>query len=150
MNRCPTHLLDHIIEGTPEACDLCRPQAARLNASLELFRNAMDRWSAREFRPSPDPATFPTPHRALHWARWAVAFAVLVMAAIIPIYRHEQAQRRLADSRADAELLQQVETDLSQDVSPSMEPLLKMAAWDAPSNPAAVTQSEPDKAGRKH
>lgn len=112
-------------------CPECGAELARMEAALSLFRGSVREWSdqssaqAQEFVPV-----------RRRWGfqpmRWAVACVVLLMLAAIPVYRNANEKQRQADlAKADAALLEQVDAGISRAVPATMEPLAKLAAWDA-------------------
>jgi hypothetical protein len=132
-------------------CRQCAAELARFQATLSLFRDSVRRWSDQHdgseagsvFEVGPAPSRFRT------WpARWAVAAAVLLVVAAVPIYRSTRhSQSGVTMAQADALLLEQVDAEVSRAVPRPMEPLLKLVSWDAASgNGAGDGQSN---AGRK-
>ena len=58
---------------------------------------------------------------------WAVAAAVLLIAAVIPVYENVQRQREAEQEKADVVLLEQVNAGLARSVPRAMTPLMGRA-----------------------
>jgi hypothetical protein len=85
--------------------------------SSALSVNARENIGWREKAPA-------TPRRKL----W-VAVAALGLLAVVPVYRERQARERAAREQQDAQLLQQVDAEISRAVPGAMDPLVKMVSW---------------------
>jgi len=59
--------------------------------------------------------------------RWAATAVVVMMLAAIPTYENVQKRQRLAEEKADALLLEQINAGLSRSVPRAMAPLLDWA-----------------------
>ncbi len=111
-------------------CPECGAELARMEAALELFRGSVREWSEDS---SAQAQTFVPVRRGWRFQpmRWALACVVLLMLAAIPVYRNTAAkQRQAAQAKADAALLEQVDAEISRAVPATMEPLVKLVAWD--------------------
>jgi hypothetical protein len=101
-------------------CAICRREVDRLESALGEFRGAVRGWDV------PAPA-LAKPRLAPRVVRWALAVASLAALALAPVYRHRQVEAEAA--RADAILLEQVDTEVSQAVPRPMEPLVQLVSW---------------------
>jgi hypothetical protein len=120
---------EHHVRECPE----CSAELARLEGSLSLFRGSVRQWSDRQSS-VPDPAAWkPAPTRTGFIGPprlWALVTAMVLMLAVIPIYRDAQhKQREAALAQADAILMEQVDDQLSRAVPTPMEPLVKLVPW---------------------
>jgi hypothetical protein len=109
------------------ACDACRTELAQLQGALVQFRSAVREWSAASAPPEWRPAA-----RAgwFSWPRLAVAAAALAVLISAPVYWTERRRERAAEAaRADAQLLEQVDSEISRAVPEPMEPLVNLVTW---------------------
>lgn len=113
-------------------CAECGAEVARVEGALALFRGAVielgeQSESKRSFAS--------TARRASHRfqpMRWALACAALLLLAVIPVFYNAKERQRKADlAKADAALMEQVDAEISRAVPATMEPLVKLVAWDA-------------------
>lgn len=124
-------------ERTPELeqhvaeCADCRDELEQMEDALSQFRTAM-RDPANSL-PAPrwrEPAA----HAARSWWPRLVLASVLLVAAALPVFwkvrSHEQAQREQA-ARADSQLLESVDSEISQAVPEPMEPLVSLVTWNS-------------------
>jgi predicted anti-sigma-YlaC factor YlaD len=115
-------------------CPECSSEVARLQGTLALFRGAVTEWSEQQDASKVQAAW--KVQRASHGfrpMRWALACVALLLLALIPVYHNAAERQRKADiARADAALLEQVDVEISRAVPSTMEPLLKLVAWDSP------------------
>ena len=114
-------------------CSRCGAELARLEASLALFRGSVRHWSGRQSRAEPPAIGSISPVRRgsrIQPVRWALVAAALLVLAAIPIYRNAQDRRQAEIARADAQLLEQVDAEVSRAVPRPMEPLVKLVSWD--------------------
>ncbi len=94
---------------------------------LGAFRGSVRHWSARQPGADPPAPWRPArPRRRAVLLRWAVAAAVL--AVIVAALLWDSARRRRIE--ADALLWQQIDAQLSRPVPASLEPLMKLVAWE--------------------
>ncbi|HEV2688740.1 MAG TPA: hypothetical protein VGV35_09305 [Bryobacteraceae bacterium] len=114
-------------------CSECAAELARMEGTLSLFRGAVHELSEQQGGAA---QTAWTVERASHgWRfqpmRWALACAVLLILAAMPLYHNAKERQRKADmARADAALLEQVDAEISRAVPATMEPLVKLVAFD--------------------
>lgn len=113
-------------------CLKCRRELEWLNGSVSLFAASVRGWSEQQ---RPDTTLTPAqiddrsrravPHRmGSHPLRWATAAASLLMLISGAVYQHRATEdRRAATARADAALMEQVDTEVSQSVPSTLEPL---------------------------
>lgn len=115
-------------------CLKCRRELEWLNGSVSLFAASMRGWSEQQ-RSDTAPSSSPVnrSHRAIshplgnHPLRWATAAASLLMLISGAVYQHRAAEdRRAAAARADAVLMEQVDTEVSQSVPSTLEPLERL------------------------
>ena len=103
-------------------CAVCRSEADRLSDTLGLFRQSVRQWSTE--REQRRPVTLHS-HRKITLRRlgWTAALAACLIAGLaIPRDKGvKPAPARL--TRSDAELLVQVDRQLSESVPPSMAPI---------------------------
>jgi hypothetical protein len=103
-------------------CGRCRQEVAHFEDVLAQFRS-----SARSVNvPLPVLRT----RRSPMWPRW-VAVAAAALLVLVPVYRDRRERERAAIEREDAQLLQQVDTEISRAVPGSMDPLVKMVSWNS-------------------
>jgi predicted anti-sigma-YlaC factor YlaD len=114
-----------------EACAECRAGLAAFEQTISQFRDAVQSAPVPAARMAGESART----RPLRWALAAVAAAVLIA---VPVYRvseererREQAARAAEVAASDALLLNQVDAEISRAVPATMEPLLKLVAWDS-------------------
>jgi hypothetical protein len=103
-------------------CTACRAEVDRMAGALAEFRGAMYQWTG-------EPPEARHPRAARYQPRWALA-ALLLIAALWPIYRNATQRRRAEVAREDALLLQQVDAGVSRSIAPPMEPLAQLMAWE--------------------
>ncbi len=117
-----------------KACAQCQAEVEQFRESLGFFRA-----SVREVAVQADQVqtVFRAPSRGRRWFTGAVAAAALLaILAWLPIYKaHEDRQKAAEVARQDAELLQQVDAELSSEVAGPMKPLEKMVSWGQGSQP---------------
>ena len=122
---------EHHVRECPE----CSAELARLEASLSLFRDSVRQWSDRQSSGSNQGAWKVERTRTGFMGQprlWALVTAMVLMLAVIPIYRDAQHKQREAErALADAVLLEQVDDQLSRAVPAPMEPLV---AWSSDEN----------------
>ena len=109
-------------ESHMDVCQRCRTEVRGFEAVLGQFRS-----SARSIS---TPAPVMRARRPALWPRW-VAVAAVALLALVPVYRQRQARDRAAMEQQDAQLLQQVDTEISRAVPGSMDPLVKMVSWNS-------------------
>ena len=98
---------------------------ARVEAPLERFRAAVNGWS--EMSPA---RPMERRRRAFGMMRPAMAGALVVMLAGIPVYLRDRARERAAETaRQDEVLLRQVQTEVARSAPEQMEPLARLVSW---------------------
>jgi hypothetical protein len=117
----PTDAVQHIRD-----CATCELHVERLQETLGMFRGAV-RETADSFEERQK--VFQVPRRRMR-VMWATVAAALVTLVAIPVYEVQDArQRAAATAKQDAELLDQVNAELSQSVGTPMKPLEKLVSW---------------------
>lgn len=109
-----------------ETCAECQRQVDQLQETLGMFRGAV-----RETAGSlgERQRVFQLPRRRVA-VLWATVAAALVTLAIVPAYEVQARRLKAAETaRQDAELLEQVNAELSEDIAGPMKPLEKMVSW---------------------
>jgi anti-sigma factor RsiW len=108
-------------------CEECGARLRRMESTLAEFRGSVHDWSAAQSASAPQSAWLPpVRHMAQRWMLAAASLLILVSASA---YWHSRQQARVAEmARADA-LLDQVDTEISRAVPPTMEPLVNLVTW---------------------
>ena len=123
-------------------CGECRAELEQLETALSQFRSAM-----REPAISAPPPMWREPASPAPWFSWprlVLAVAMLLILVAVPVsWRarthelgvREQAVRELAAQAAlaDSQLLESVDSAISQAVPEPMEPLVSLVAWNSSS-----------------
>jgi hypothetical protein len=109
-----------------------------LESSLSLFRGSVRQWSDRQSS-APDPAAWKAARTRTGFIGpprlWALVTAMVLMLAVVPIYRDAQDKQRKAElAQADAVLMEQVDDQLSRAVPAPMEPLVNLVPWSSEEN----------------
>jgi hypothetical protein len=110
-------------------CEACRNELAQLETTLMQFRGAV-----RELSGSAAPPAWREPARRGSWFSWprmALVTATLLLLITVPIYWSARARQRAEQERADALLLEQVDSAISRAVPAPMEPLVTLATWNS-------------------
>jgi len=116
-------------------CDECRTELAQMETTLRQFRGAVREWSDSVVPPAWQPPAYRGPW--FTWPRMMLAAATLCILLALPVWWNVRARERAeqaAAARADAQLLERVDSEISQGVPEPMEPLLNLVTWN--SNPA--------------
>ena len=113
------------------ACAECERRVDQLQETLGMFRGAV-RETAGSF--DERQRVFQLPHRTgvlRMGVMWATVAAALVTLVAIPVYQLQERQHQAAAAaqQQDAELMEQVNAELSEDVARPMKPLEKMVSW---------------------
>jgi hypothetical protein len=109
-------------EGHVRECAECGNRVEQLLDSLEMFRSSVRETAERQT------VSRLAPRR--HALRWLTAVAALVLLAGLPVYKVQEDRQRAAEmARQDAELMREVDADLSSGVAAPMKPLEKMVSW---------------------
>lgn len=107
-------------EAHMHECAECRRAIARFQEALSDFRAAVREWGRGPAPLLPDQLRRP---HAVPPLRWALIAAVLVLSAVIPVYRHHQRPPKSDTGLEDAVLLEQIDDGVSRSVPAPMEPL---------------------------
>lgn len=107
-----------------------------LGPVLKQFRTTVHSWSAQEYaRVSVVPVGAPSPRRIVA-LRWAFAVCCLMIAASVPVHRErvrqEQQIQAAFQTAEDAQLLKDIDEDVSRTVPSSMSPLTYLIAAENP------------------
>ena len=124
-------------------CAECSAELARMESALRQFRAAM----REPFHSVPvpqwrEPAT-PAPW--FSWPRLVLAAAALLILVALPIswMAHVREQEAAAAAVADSQLLERVDSAISQAVPEPMEPLVTLVAWNSsPADPNQKVQRQ--------
>jgi hypothetical protein len=105
-----------------------------MEALLTEFRSSVIAWSAlHQSAGVPDRRLSPERRNSFAGAtlRWKLAAAALAIALALPIGKYAcDLQREAEAHRADIQLWDQVNTQISRPVPAPMEPLMKLMAWE--------------------
>lgn len=110
-------------------CHACRAELEQLEAALVQFRA-----SVRESSAVIPPVWREPDNRAawLSWPRLVLAAAALLILVALPISWRSRAQERAAEAAiADSQLLERVDSAISQAVPEPMEPLVSLVTWNS-------------------
>ena len=119
----------HLLE-----CAECRAGVARLESALGQFREAVRGWSDGQSGRALERARAAAHRRpARVWFRWPVLAALALALAVAPVYKTVRDRQRAAQALADAQLLEQVDREVSESVPSPMEPLAQLVSWDSAS-----------------
>ena len=126
---------DHTVEAERhvEECAECAAQVNALKESLGMFRGAVRETAGNMAERQ---KVFEIPKRRMA-VLWLTAAAALVTVIALPIYKVQENRQKAEMVRQDAELMEQVNADLSEGVAAPMKPLQKMVTW----GPAAEMRS---------
>ena len=129
----------HLLE-----CAECRAEVARLRSTLVQFREAVRGWSDGQSEWALARARARAVRRpAGVWFRWPVLAAIALALAVAPVYRTVRDRQQAAQALADAQLLEQVDREVSESVPSPMEPLAQLVSWDSASQDSSQV-STPD------
>lgn len=103
-------------------CDVCRSEVESLSGTLGLFRQSVRQWSAEQEQRQP---VTPHSHRNVTLQRvgWTAALAACLIAGLSLPHDKAVKQAPARPAISDAELLVQVDKQLSESVPPSMAPI---------------------------
>jgi hypothetical protein len=113
-------------------CDECRAELGQLETALAQFRGAVREWSG-----SATPPAWRQPAARGPWFSWqrlVMAAAALCVLLVLPVYWSIRARERAeqaAAARADALLLERVDSAISRAVPEPMEPLVNLVTWNS-------------------
>jgi hypothetical protein len=115
-------------------CAHCAAETARLKKLLAEFRTSTIAWSAlQKGAHAPERWQISDNKRRMAGATmtWKLAAAALVIALIILIPKNINDRRReMEQFRADVQLWEEVNTQVSQPVPAPLKPLMQLVAWD--------------------
>jgi hypothetical protein len=103
-----------------------RAETARLERALGHFRESVRGWSDRESERAL--AKMRAAPRA-GWFRWPVLATVGLVLSAVPVYKTVNDRQQAAQALADAQLLEQVDREVSEAVPSPMEPLAQLVSW---------------------
>jgi len=112
-------------------CAECSRKVARLGLALTGFRDATRQWSDRQplsRPPSGWVADTATGRRWMTPLRWVAVAATAVLLAGLPVYRDCSQRQAEAQAKANAQLLEDVSTDISRSAPEPLEPLMKLVS----------------------
>ena len=114
------------------ACARCSTEMARMDELLTEFRSSVVAWSAlHQGAPSRWQSLERCHSHAGGTLRWKLAAAALSIAIALPIGKYACDRQRAAEAhRADIQLWEQVNTQISRPVPAPLEPLMKLVAWE--------------------
>jgi len=111
-------------------CAECRAELGQMEAALSKFRTAMR--STAISAPPPVWQQAPSRNRWYSWPRLVVATMALLILVALPITWRVRVQQRAAETAlADSQLLERVDSAISQAVPQPMEPLVSLVAWNS-------------------
>jgi hypothetical protein len=127
-------------------CAQCGAEIARMESALGQFREAVRGWSGEQSERALERARAAAARRgpARVWFRWPVlAAAALALAMVVaPVYRTVRDRQRAAEALADAQLLEQVDREVTESVPSPMEPLAQLVSWDSASQDGSQGSSQ--------
>lgn len=118
------------LEGHVAGCRECRGELEQLETALVQFRTAM----RAPGNSAPAPAwRDPSPRSAwLSWPRMALAAVAAIVLLAVPIsWRARERDRAAEAALADSQLLERVDSAISQAVPEPMEPLVTLVTWNS-------------------
>jgi hypothetical protein len=111
-------------------CGECRVELEQLETALSQFRSAM-----RETGNSAPPQMWREPAAGRVWFSWpkvVLAAAALLLVIVLPLSWRSHVRERAAQAAlADSQLLESVDSAISQAVPEPMEPLVNLVSWNA-------------------
>jgi hypothetical protein len=111
------------VESHMAGCSPCRAQVAEFEDVLAQFRGSL--------KSVPVAPPVLDARRIMLWPRLVAIGAAAAMLLLVPVYRDRQARARAAIEQQDAQLLQQVDSEVSRAVPDAMAPLVKMVSWNS-------------------
>jgi predicted anti-sigma-YlaC factor YlaD len=113
-------------------CPACRAELDRSAGALAAFRQSARQWSDEQLLAAPPDAwrvDRARPWITLRGLRWACAVAIMFLCAGGSVVWRNHRSEAADAAAADAMLLKQIDSDVSQPVPDSMEPLMKLVSW---------------------
>jgi anti-sigma factor RsiW len=111
-------------------CPSCAAESARLESALGHFRGGMRAWSDEQSgRVLARLQSVPRRPPAPGWFRWPLLAAAALVLCLAPVYQTVRLNRQAAQAQADAQLLEQVDREVSEAVPGPMEPLAQLVTW---------------------
>ena len=121
------HLVHHVAE-----CAECGAELEQLETALVQFRTAM-----REPVSAPAPPAWREPATGSSWYSWprlVLATAALLVLVALPVsWRAREHDQAAQAALADSQLLESVDSAISQAVPEPMEPLVSLVSWNSSS-----------------
>jgi len=117
------------LEHHVAVCEECRAELEKLETALSQFRTAM-----REPAAAVPPPVWHAPQSAtwFSWPRLVVATVALLVLVALPFAWRVHAREQAAEAAlADSQLLESVDSAISQAVPEPMEPLVSLVSWNA-------------------
>jgi hypothetical protein len=111
-----------------------------LDQALAQFGASVRDWAGRRTVVPGPVHTWKTSGRRGMQLRWVLAAAALAIAVMIPAYSQLERHRAAEQARADAALLEQIDSAVSRAVPQPMEPLVQLVSWGA--DPATQTHKD--------
>jgi hypothetical protein len=110
-------------------CTQCALELRRLKETFFVFGHSVRAWAAESGAPLvPEQPLLRNSHPGMGFSplRWALVSALLILLISLPLYRGVRDERRRAKELEDTLLLEQVNKQLSRDVSLPMEPFMNL------------------------
>jgi hypothetical protein len=76
------------------------------------------------------------------WFRWPVLVAAALALSVAPVYKTVLDHQRAAQALADAQLMEQVDREVSEAVPTPMQPLAQLVSWDSTSQDSSQSSSQ--------
>jgi hypothetical protein len=115
-------------------CAQCSTEVARMDELLTEFRSSVVSWIARHQGAGVPNRWQPLERRHSYAGgtlRWKLVAAALCTAIALPIGKYACDRQREAEAhRADIQLWEQVNTQISRPVPAPLEPLMKLVVWE--------------------
>ena len=114
-------------------CAKCQREIESFEGSLALFSNSVRDWSEQQRATGVGMSRVQRSARLAHPLRWVTAAASLLLLMLGLGYQHQVVveNRRVEAAKADAALMEQVDTEVSQSVPSTLEPLAQLMSVDA-------------------
>jgi predicted anti-sigma-YlaC factor YlaD len=116
-------------------CPSCRAELNRAGQALAAFRQSARQWSERELVAGVAEAwktESARPWITFRSLRWACAVMLVFLFAGVPLVWRSHRRAVAEAAAADAMLLKQIDTDVSQAVPDSMQPLMQLVSEPRP------------------